>query len=65
MLDNLHHDASKFISDMLVEVSRLSPLQVLAGIAIGALSVYLMNRTKGSLLVAASAGLYALPLLFM
>jgi hypothetical protein len=64
-MSDITTEASKFISDMLVELSKLSALQVLGGIVIGAAAVYLMNRSKESMLIALSAGLYAVPFLFL
>lgn len=50
------------LSDVMDLLRNLTPLQALAIIGGVAGLVYLLNRSKGSLILAMSAGVYALPM---
>ena len=54
-------DVREWVNQGLADYARLAPIEVLLGVVLLCLVVHLLTRSRDSLLVAATAALYAIP----
>jgi len=60
-LSNDLRDLREWMNQGLSDYARMAPFEVLLGIVLLCLVVHLLSRSRDSLLVAATAALYAIP----